>query len=259
MLTLLSALLILPAAGPASTPTFSDAAALERFVLADSDEGVKAALEVALSIDGAGNMITVANKFGPAYAAKIAGMLPDAGFRAGYTDLAKYLDLFGPCQKKQASGAEGWWANYPDPPNEYHCSEAAKLLFSSLLWNQIHYCARLVTGEDRPKAPVPSGKAPPYRLDEPPVATHWLHADALYAVADAALRFDFSKTLTAKAPGAPEKVQAAMLAAAAELSREKPSRELTALAFAKLLLRRYEQTHLEHLDKAKSPPSESSR
>lgn len=260
MLTLLPALLLLPVIiGSATGPNVTDAAALERFLLADSDAGVKTALEAALTLDGADNIITIANKFGPAYAAKIAGQFPDPGFRAGYTDVAKYLDLFGPCQKKQAGMAEGWWSGYPDPPSDRHCSEAAKLLFSALMWNQVHYCSRLATGEDKPKLPVASGKAPPYRLDEPPVATHWLHAEVLYSLADAALRLDFGKTLTAKAPGAPERVRAAMLAAAAELSQDKPNRELSALALAKLLLRRYEQVHLEHLNGVKAPPNEGSR
>src|ERR1051326_3824220 len=239
---------VLTAAGRCEAPpSFVDGAALEQFVLAAADEDVKSALERALTIDGAGNMIELAVKMGPAYATKVAGLLPDPGFREGYRDLARYLDLFGPCQKKQAAATQGWWSNYPDPPSESYCNEATKLLFSALLWNQVHYCGRLATGEDKPKVPVPSGKQPPYRLDEPPVATHWLHADGLYAITDAALRFDFAKTLRARAEAANERVRDAMLTAASELDRGAMNREMAALALAKLLIRRYEQTHIDHL------------
>ena len=239
----------------ASPPNFADAAALEQFVLAAGDDDVKSALEAAVAMDGAGSMVGLAGKMGPAYAAKVAGLLPDAGFKEGYTDLARYLDQFGPCQKKQAAAAQGWWSNYPDPPSDTYCSEVAKLLFSALMWNQVHYCGRLASGEDKPKVPIPSGKQPPYRLDEAPVATHWLHADVLYAITDAAIRFDFAKTLRARAGDSTERVRRAMLTAASELEREPTNRETAALAIAKLLVRRYEHTHLEHLARSQQQPA----
>ena len=231
---------------------FPDAAALERFVLAPTDDGVKESLEAVLTVDGAGSMVSLAAKMGPSYATRVAGMLPDAGYREGYSDLAKYLDLFGPCQKKQAAGAGGWWSNYPDPPSERYCPEVAKLLFSALMRNQVHYCGRLASGIEKPKVPVASGKQPPYRLDEPPVQTHWLKAKAVYAMADAALRFGFAETLRRRAAeigGSDDKIRGAMQAAADELDSENPSREQAGLALAKLLLRRYERAHLAHLER----------
>jgi hypothetical protein len=239
----------------ASPPSFADAGALEQFVLPAADDGVKSALEAALTLEGAGNLIGLAVKMGPAYATKVASLLADPGFREGYRDVARYLDMFGSCQKKQAGATEGWWSNYPDPPSENYCVEATKLLFSALMWNQVHYCGRLASGEDKPRVPVPSGKQPPYRLDEPPVATQWLRADALYAITDAALRFGFAKTLRARAELANERVRAAMLTAASELERETPNREMAALAIAKLLVRRYEQTHIEHLARINAEPA----
>lgn len=238
---------------PCTPPTeFADISALEAFVLATDDAGVKSSLSSALTMEGAGDMVSVAVKMGPAYATKVAGLLPDPGFRQGYSDLAKYLDMFGPCQKKDAPAAQGWWSNYPDPPSDKYCSEVSKLLFAALLWNQVHYCGRLASGEDAPRVPVPSGKRPPYRLDEPPVATHWLHADVLYAVTDAAVRFDFAKTLRARAGMTSGGVRGAMALAADELQRDKPNREMAAIAIAKLLVRRYEQTHIEHLERLRA-------
>jgi hypothetical protein len=255
--TLFALLLIAPC--PGSELRFDDPAALEDFLLASTDQGVKRSLEAVLKIEGAGNMISLAVRMGPAYAAKVAAMLPDPGFREGYQELAKYLDLFGPCQKKQAPSVEGWWSNYPDPPSANHCSEATKLLFGALLWNQVHYCARLASGDEKPKAPVPSGRQPPYRLDEPPVQTHWLNAEKLYAVGDAALRWRFGATLRRRAAETADnddKVRAAMILAADELGKENASREQTALALAKLLIRRYQRTHLDHL--ARPPVAEAS-
>ena len=231
----------------AAQPEFADAAALERFILGTSDEDLKRALETALTLDGAGKTIDLAAKLGPEYAKNVSNLLPDPGFRQGYTDLALDLELFGPCQKQMHEETEGWWSSYSDPPSKNYCGEVTKILFAALLWNQVHYCGRLVTGEDKPKIPVPSRKLPPYRLDEPPVATHWIHADALYAITDAATRFDFAKTLRERAVEAPDRVRAAMLTAAAELDRGALNREMASLAIAKLLIRRYEQRHLEHL------------
>lgn len=231
----------------AAQPDFADAAAFERFILGTSDEDLKRALETALAPDRAGKMIDLAAKLGPEYANKVSNLLPDPGFRQGYKDLALDLELFGPCQKQMHEETEGWWSSYSDPPSKNYCGEVTKILFAALLWNQVHYCGRLAAGEDKPKVPVPSGKLPPYRLDEPPVATHWIHADALYAITDAALRFDFAKTLRARAAEAPDRVRDAMLTAAAELDRGALNREMAALAIAKLLIRRYEQRHVEHL------------
>ncbi len=235
--------------------SFKDAAAFEEFMLPADDGVIKKSLETALSIGGAGDSIALAARLGPENALRAAEFLTDPGFRAAYRDLARYLDLFGPCWKEQAGAAEGWWSNYPKPASEAFCGEATKLLFSVLLWNQVHYCARLSTGEDKPKAPVPGGKLPPYRLDEPPVATHWLRPGALYAMTDAALGFNFAKTLRARAGQFPEKVRSAMLDAASELERETPNRELAALALAKILIRRYEQSHLNHLARLEIDPS----
>lgn len=235
--------------------SFKDAAAFEEFMLPVDDEGVKKAVETVLAFSNAGNSINLAARLGPVNALRASEFLTDPGFRASYRDVARYLDLIGPCWKEQAGEAEGWWSNYPKPVSAAYCGEATKLLFSALLWNQVHYCARLSTGEDKPKVPVPGGKQPPYRLDEPPVATHWLHAEALYAMTDAALGFNFAKTLRARADRYPEKVRAAMLAAASELERESPNRELAALALAKILVRRFEQSHLDHMAEIEKNPA----
>lgn len=238
-------------------PSFDSQASLESFVLSGDDGQISQSLAAALDLDGAGNLVQAAVRMGPAQASQVAAMLADPGYRQGYRDVARYLDLFGPCQKQEQPKSEGWWANYPDPPSEHHCGEAAKLLFSALLWNQVHYCSRLASGAEKSRQPVPSGKEPPYRLDEPPVATRWLHSAALYALADAALRFDLARTLRAQSATVPDRVREAMLAAADELQRPTPSREQAALALAKLLIRRYEQSHLGHLARPAASGSKS--
>jgi hypothetical protein len=177
---------------------------------------------------------------GPSYAAQVAKQVPQPEFREGYSDLAKYLDMFGPCQKLQAPGADGWWANYPKPPDEQHCKEATKLLAGAMLWNQVHYCIQLVRREVKPRF-VEDSQAP-RRLDEPPVKTNWLKAANLYAVADAVMKYGIVCD-TAN----PERVKSACGRVAAEARREEPNREVVALEAAKLLLRGWEALHLGHL------------
>src|SRR5260370_39009758 len=101
----------------------------------------------------------------------MAAKIEDPEFRPPYRDLAKYLDMFGPCRKQQARGVAGWWLDYPESPGEAYCFEVAKLLASNMLWSQVHYCRQLMAGDAK------------RRLDKPPVQTEWLKTEALYAVA----------------------------------------------------------------------------
>ncbi|MBM3775082.1 MAG: hypothetical protein FJW37_07930 [Acidobacteria bacterium] len=200
----------------------------------------------------AGGLVTVAASLGPGYASAVAARQPDPEFKRGYRDLARYLDLFGPCQKRQMGTTQGWWSSYPDPQGKALCTEATKLVFGSALRNQVHYCRQLVTGEAKPKTAVPEGKGPPWRLDEPPVKTHWLKPAVFYALADSAITFRFQESLRKHAAiegSRRESVREACRQAAAELEREPPSRELVALALGKLLIHNWEALHLDHLER----------
>lgn len=218
-------------------------------------------MKVAFRLDNPGVLVTAAAKAGPGYAARVAATIEYPEFRQPYADLAKYLDLFGPCQKAQQSGTEGWWSGYPDHPDEAQCREAAKLILANMLWSQIHFCRQLTTGEAKPKLGPAPEKAPPYRLDEPPVKTHWLNAESLYTLADAAVAFRFQGSLRkrATAPDVHPNLRDALLEAAAELEREPGSRELIALALAKVIVRDFETVHLRHLDAVRSKGKTAAR
>ncbi len=237
------------------TPKFESSAELERFLFSLEENGVPKSINAAFRIDG--QLVTMAAKFGPAYASRIASVIQYPEFRQPYADLAAYLDWFGPCQKEQMKTTEGWWSAYGDPPAGPYCSEVTKLVAANLLWGQVHYCRQLITGEAKPKQPVKNGSGPSWRLDEPPVQTVWLHSEVLYAMADAAIRFQFAESLKNHAEGAEQKVREACLGAAAELEKKPPSRELVALELAKVLVRGFEAIHLRHFEalKAKARPS----
>ena len=59
-------------------------------------------------IEKSGALVALAAKLGPAYALRVATEIPHPEFREPYRRLARYLDLFGPCQKEDAKGQEGW-------------------------------------------------------------------------------------------------------------------------------------------------------
>jgi len=237
----------------ADTPTykFDTPADLEVFVFPTDQDKIADSVKSAFTLDHAGNLVTAAAKLGPAYASKVAASIQYPEFREPYRDLAEYLDLFGPCQKKQSGETTGWWSSYGESPGEAYCSEIVKLVFGNMLWSQIHYCRQLLTGEAKPKFVTSYREGPPWRLDEPPVKTEWLKADVLYAIADAAVRFEFQKSLRKHAEtlaAGETRLRQDCLEAAAELEKETPSRELIALAIGKVLVRNYESSHLRHLE-----------
>jgi hypothetical protein len=77
-----------------------------------------------------------------------------------------------------------------------------------------------------------------------------MYAEVLYAMADRALtqgfRSTLEKQLTAVPPDA-KSLREALQETIAEIAAEQPSRELVALALAKILVRNYEALHIEHL------------
>jgi hypothetical protein len=136
-----------------------------------------------------------------------------------------------------------------------------KLVLAATLWSQVHYCRQLAIGEVKPKAGTPPDHGPPYRLDEPPVKTHWLNTEAVYAVTEAAITLRSQEVLRKRAaePVHEPWEREAILEAARELDQRSVSRELTELALLKLMLRNYEGVHLRHLRRLKdetqpSPP-----
>jgi hypothetical protein len=97
-------------------------------------------------------------------------------------------------------------------------------------------------------------------LDEPPVASHWLIAGAVYDVADAAIAFRFQDVLRRQADLAdnPEEREA-ILKAAGALGLEPATREHVALCLLEMMVRRYEAVHLGHMRRlqaarASTPP-----
>ena len=249
----LALLLACPALFAADAPSlkFETPADLESFVFPFDQDKVADSVKSAFKLDHAGTLVGLATKMGPAYASQVAATVQYPEFREPYRDLAKYLELFGPCQKKQAGENTGWWSGYGESPGEAWCSEALKLVFGNLLWSQVHYCRQLVSGEVKPKFSTSYRDGPPWRLDEPPVETEWLRPDALYAIADAAIRFAFQKSLRShaeKLDAREERLRRDSLEAAVELEKEPPNRELVALAMGKVLIRNYESSHLRHLE-----------
>src|SRR5882724_1201205 len=238
-------------AADAPAPKFDTAADLEAFVFPADQDKIADSVKSAFAMNHAGSLVTAAAKLGPAYASKVAATINYPEFREPYRDLAKYLDLFGPCQKKQSGETTGWWSSYGESPGEAWCTEVIKLVFGNMLWSQVHYCRQLLTGEVKPKFITSYREGPPWRLDESPVKTEWLMVDVLYAIADAAVRFTFQKSLRKHAEmldAREYRVRQDCLEAATELEKESPSRELIALAIGKVLIRNYESSHLRHLD-----------
>jgi len=236
--------------GSEPTPAFDGRDALNNFLFPADADRVEDSLKTAFDLSNAGAMVTLAAKLGPEYGTKVAAALASPELQQSYRALSEYTDRFGPCQKQQAKNEPGWWSNYPDPPSDHYCSEIAKLM-ATLLWTQVHYCRQLQTGEVKPKIAVE--KQPPYRLDEPPVKTHWLKAEVLYGLADGAIAAGYAEILRQEAAGIIDPrdraIKQACLEVANELAAGKPDRELVALALGKLLIRAYESRHLHHLDK----------
>ena len=218
----------------------TDAQVLD-FVLPHDHEKLAASFQEAFVLKDAGKMIQIATKLGPDYANKVAGMLTDAEFSASYRTLAKYLEQFDSCKDKTDD-------------TEKRCPELAKLLAATLLWNQVHYCRQLLTGEATPKiADIPPR---PWHLDAPPVKSPWLNSDLVLALADAAMKFQVRTGLEERASsdGEPQAVRTASKEAVAELGRANPDRDLIAIALAKVILRNYEALHLGHLTKLAATP-----
>jgi len=221
---------------------------LEAFLFPAEENAITDSVRALFRLDKAGVLVTQAAKLGPEYALNVASTIPYSEFRQPYRDLARYLDLFGPCQKAQAEGVEGWWSKYQKPSPDGLCSEAVKLLAANLLWSQVHYCRQLVLGEAEPKLGGPY-KPRPWHLDEPPVKTDWLKADAFYSLADAVSRLGFATTIAAHCASAASTMRTDCLEVTSEFSKPAKDRDLSALALGKLLLRRYEELHLRHLEK----------
>lgn len=260
-----TALLLVPisvaAGGEAPLPRLETLAALEAFFFPADEEAIFDSMKAVFGLDNPGVLVATAAEAGPAYASAVAARIESPEFRAQYARLAKYLDLFGPCQKKVKRDNPGWWSHYASYPGEPHCREVTKLILATTLWSQVHYCRQLAVGEAMPKGgPAPS-HGPPYRLDEPPVKTHWLNAEAVYAVTDAAIALRFQEALRRRAaePLRESWEREAILEAATELERRSVNRELAGLALLKVALRNYEAVHLRHLrglqDQAKPSPA----
>jgi hypothetical protein len=205
-------------------------------------------MQAVFDLKNPGILVSVTANAGPEYASRIAATIPEPEFQKHYAVLARYLKLFGPCQKKQRPNEEGWWSGYTENPGEAYCAEATKLVFAAALWSEVHYCDQLASGQVKAKlGPAPS-HGPPYRLDEPPVATHWVIAGAVYDVADAAVEFRFQDVLRRHADleDNPEE-RDAILKAAGTLCVEPVSRERVGLALLEVMVRRYEAVHLGHM------------
>src|SRR5260370_24700902 len=132
------------------SPKFDTAVDLEAFVFPADQDKIADSVKSAFALDHAGSLVTAAAKLGPAYASKIAATIQYPEFREPYRDLAKYLDLFGPCQKKQSGEATGWWSSYSESLGEAWCTEVVKLIAWDMLWSQVHYCLQLLTAEVKP-------------------------------------------------------------------------------------------------------------
>ena len=88
-------------------PEFSSIEELDGFLFPAEDERITAALTKAFSLKNAGGMVTVAVRASPAYAARVAKTVPRIEMRSQYADLARYLHLYGPCQKSQTEAPAG--------------------------------------------------------------------------------------------------------------------------------------------------------
>jgi hypothetical protein len=228
-------------------PKFQSRTELDAFLLTDNEERMMEAMKVLFPLDSAGQFVSLVVRYGPAATSKAASMVAGAEFQQSYKELTKYLDEFGACQKKSAGNQQGWWSNYGEPPEDSICSELTKILLGVALWNQIHYCHQLTLGEVKgPAAPLP-GRTPPFRLDEPPVKTHWVKADVLYGLTDTAIELKLLDALRGRKSSESERVNRAVSDLMALLDTEKPVRELVALSLAKLALRNYQAMHLAHL------------
>lgn len=239
----------LAAGAEAPLPKLDSPKALESFFFPAAEEAIFDSMKAVFRLDNPGVLVTAAAEVGPAYASMVAATIESPEFRSQYARLAAYLDLFGPCQKKQRPDTEGWWSGYTSYPGDAYCSEVAKLILATTLWSQVHYCRQLAIGEVKPKAGPPPEHGPPYRLDEPPVTTHWLNAEAVYAVTAAAIALRFQEVLRGRAaePVHEPWEREAVLEAARELDQRMVNRELTGLALLKLMLRSYEGVHVRHL------------
>jgi len=256
MRTSAGAMLLLPIAfafgAEVPLPKLNSPAALEAFFFPAAEEDIFDSMQAVFRLENPGVLVTAVANAGPEYATKVAATIASPEFRRHYAVLAKYLELFGPCQRKQKLDADGWWSAYTVYPGDAYCGEAAKLVFAAALWSQVHYCQQLSTGEVKAKFGASPAHDPPFRLDEAPVATHWLIAGAAYAVTDAAVAMRFEQALRRRAADASE--SEAMLDAAIELEREPVNRERAALSLLKMMLRTYENVHLRHLNRLPKPP-----
>src|SRR5689334_15062215 len=124
----------------ADAPKFEDAASLESFLFPADREKIGDSMNAVFRMDHIGDFITVVSKFGPAMASKTVGLVSEPVFKDAYRDLARYLDQFGPCLKKQQPDANDWFSNYPRDATDLYCREITKLLAANLLWSQVHYC-----------------------------------------------------------------------------------------------------------------------
>lgn len=88
-------------------PKFDSALALEQFLFPADEEAIFNSMQVAFRLDNPGWLVTAAANVGPEYASKVAESIESPEFRSQYAQLAKYLELFGPCQKKQKPDAKG--------------------------------------------------------------------------------------------------------------------------------------------------------
>ena len=248
-----AAMLFLPIAlatcAQAPLPNPDSPKALEAFFFPAAEEAIFDSMNAVFRLDNPGVLVTLAAEAGPAYASRVAATIESPEVRSQYARLAEYLDLFGPCQKKLRPGTEGWWSSFTSYPGEPYCGEVTKLLLAATLWSQVHYCRQLTIGEVKPKEGLPPDHGPPYRLDEPPVKTHWLNTEAVYAVTEAAIALRFQEVLRRRAaePVHEPWEREAILDAARELDQRSVNRELTGLALLKVILRNYEGVHLRHL------------
>lgn len=246
------ALLLLTAACllRADAPKFEDAASLESFLFPTDREKITDSMNAVFRMDHAGNLVTIATKFGPAVASKTVSAVSEPVFKDAYRDLARYLDQFGPCLKKQQPDANDWFANYPADATDQYCREITKMLAANLLWSQVHYCRQLVRGDVQPKIPASQYGPRPWTLDLPPVKSPWMYSDVLYAMADAGVAPGFRDVLGKQLKAAPPELKGlreAIEESVKEIASDHPSRELVALALAKILVRSYEAVHIGHL------------
>lgn len=103
-------------------------------------------------------------------------------------------------------------------------------------------------GEAAPKYGPPPDHTPPYRLDEPPVKTHWLNAAPAYALTDAVVGLEYQRELRSRVEKIEDPAEReAVSAAAAEFDRKPLQRERATVALLEMMIRNYEAVHLRHL------------